>query len=578
METRANFVVVGALTLLTIVAGLGFFVWLAQFQVNRQFDYYDVLFDNVSGLSRASDVRFNGLSVGQVTSIDLSDKHPGKVSVRIEVVARTPVTDDTTAQLASQGVTGVSFVSLISGREDSPLLKRANDEVPEITGKRSVVDALSQDAPELISQSIQLVGEVKKVFGPERNAQVDRILGNIEGASAKLDTALGDFSTLSQSLKQAAGQVAAFTDRLDPIGSSVQTTLGKADAALDAANIAFAHAETALGASTGALTSAKTTFDDADAVLREKLPGIVSQLSDAVAMLHTAVAEISGGASSVLGKFGVTADTATDRLVEMKATLASLDAALATATQTLGAVGSASGSVQKLLDGEGTGLVTDARTSLAELRPGLQALDKALANDLPAITTQVEEAVATANHVIDQVGRNVATATSGIAPLTTRADATLATATQTLRDASATLAKIDGAIDTAGGAITAAEATFGSAKRVMDEDVAPTAADIRNAASQINTTATRVADDLPAVTSDLRTTIARATATIDRIDSVAAASAGPVEQFTTSGLPQLVRFAAEARALVARLDALTARLESNPAGFFLGNRAPDYRR
>ena len=157
METRANFVVIGALTLLTILAGLGFFVWLAQFQVNRQFDHYDVLFDNVSGLSPASDVLFNGLTVGKVTSIELSDKHPGKVSVRIEVAARTPITDDTTAQLAAQGVTGVSYVSLTSGREDAPLLKRADGEVPEIIAKRSLIEALSQDAPELVAQSIQLV-------------------------------------------------------------------------------------------------------------------------------------------------------------------------------------------------------------------------------------------------------------------------------------------------------------------------------------------------------------------------------------------------------------------------------------
>ena len=164
---------------------------------------------------------------------------------------------------------------------------------------------------------------MKKVFGPERTAQVDRILTNVEGASAKLDTALDDFSSLSHSLKQAAGEVAAFTDRLDPIGASVQTTLGHADEALVAARSAFARAETTLGPATGALGSAKTTFDDADKVLREQLPGIVTELSDAVATLRTAVAEIGGNASSVLGKFGDTADAAGRRLAELKTTLAS---------------------------------------------------------------------------------------------------------------------------------------------------------------------------------------------------------------------------------------------------------------
>ena len=62
METRANYVLIGACALVGILLGLGFFVWLAKFQIDRQYAYYDVLFDNVSGLSRAADVRFSGLS------------------------------------------------------------------------------------------------------------------------------------------------------------------------------------------------------------------------------------------------------------------------------------------------------------------------------------------------------------------------------------------------------------------------------------------------------------------------------------------------------------------------------------
>ena len=74
METRANYVLIGACTLVAIVLGLGFFVWLAKFQVDRQYAYYDVLFDNVSGLNRAADVRFSGLTVGQVQSLELATR------------------------------------------------------------------------------------------------------------------------------------------------------------------------------------------------------------------------------------------------------------------------------------------------------------------------------------------------------------------------------------------------------------------------------------------------------------------------------------------------------------------------
>ena len=105
--------------------GLGFFVWLAKFQIDRQYAYYDVLFDNVSGLSRAADVRFSGLSVGQVVSLELDETGSGRVRVRVEVAADTPIHEGATAQLQAQGVTGVSLVSLSPGDPAKPLLREA---------------------------------------------------------------------------------------------------------------------------------------------------------------------------------------------------------------------------------------------------------------------------------------------------------------------------------------------------------------------------------------------------------------------------------------------------------------------
>ena len=50
METRANFILIGAFTLFGILGSLGFFLWLAKVEVDRQYAYYDVLFTDVSGL------------------------------------------------------------------------------------------------------------------------------------------------------------------------------------------------------------------------------------------------------------------------------------------------------------------------------------------------------------------------------------------------------------------------------------------------------------------------------------------------------------------------------------------------
>ncbi len=44
------------------------------------------------------------------------------------------------------------------------------------------------------------------------------------------------------------------------------------------------------------------------------------------------------------------------------------------------------------------------------------------------------------------------------------------------------------------------------------------------------------------------------------------------------GLPELLRFVQEARKLVSNLERLTAKIERDPARFFLGTQSPEFRR
>lgn len=45
METRAHHVLIGLFTLLVVVAGLLFGVWLAKSHADREWHYYDVVFN-----------------------------------------------------------------------------------------------------------------------------------------------------------------------------------------------------------------------------------------------------------------------------------------------------------------------------------------------------------------------------------------------------------------------------------------------------------------------------------------------------------------------------------------------------
>ena len=67
METRANFVLIGAFTLAAILGAFAFIMWIAGYGASGTHRHYQVIFDgSVSGLSVGSNVLFNGLKVGEV--------------------------------------------------------------------------------------------------------------------------------------------------------------------------------------------------------------------------------------------------------------------------------------------------------------------------------------------------------------------------------------------------------------------------------------------------------------------------------------------------------------------------------
>ena len=101
METRANYIMVGFFVLLLAFGLLGFVLWLAKFQFEQEFARYDIVFDSaVTGLNEGSPVRYRGVRVGEVISVDLDPDRPTAIRATIEVQKRTPVRADSASTLA----------------------------------------------------------------------------------------------------------------------------------------------------------------------------------------------------------------------------------------------------------------------------------------------------------------------------------------------------------------------------------------------------------------------------------------------------------------------------------------------
>ena len=262
METKARYILVGAFTLGAIAALLGFLLWLAQVEITRSYAQYDIVFDTVSGLSQDSLVRYNGVDVGKVLSIDLDDQNPQFVRVRIEIRAATPVREDTVATLSSQGVTGVSFVALAGGSPTSEaLIAIPPAQVPLIASQPSVVQELTDAAPDLLKEAIALIEDVREFTTPENHAAITSILQNVEKVTARVD---------------------AIAARAETLATAAEGTLTRADAALG---------------------KAEAAFDSANAVMKDDIPGLIDGLKVTVSDIGDTATELKTFARTALPQY-----------------------------------------------------------------------------------------------------------------------------------------------------------------------------------------------------------------------------------------------------------------------------------
>ncbi len=336
METRANYILIGAFTLAGLLGAFGFFLWLAKFEVSRQYAYYDVLFDNVSGLSAAGGVSYNGLPVGQVISLQLDEDDPSKVRVKLEVDADIPVTEDTIAQLQSLGVTGVSYVELTGGSASGKKLPQNS----VIKSKRSAIQSLFEGAPKVLDEAVTLLENLNAVVDDKNRKSVSDILENLASASGRLDKTLSDFENLSSDLGGAAKKLGDFTDRLDQLADTAETTLTTGTETLKSV-------KTASESATAALDSAKGTIDTADRVIQDDIKPFIDRASVLAERL-----------SGLTDEGSVALATVTETFVNANKTLGSIDGAMETAKGTLDSAERAFDTANKVLN-EDIGVVMD---------------------------------------------------------------------------------------------------------------------------------------------------------------------------------------------------------------------------
>src|SRR6201991_430952 len=177
METRANFVLIGAFTLAVIAAAFGFVLWFQSLHTTMARSPLRVIFEGpAAGLRNGGSVNFNGIRVGEVISVKLDN--PRRVVALAMIENTAPIRKDTLVGLEFQGLTGVAAISLKGGEETAPVVPLDEDGVPVLTADPKAL----QDVTEAIRGRLQNINRVVA----DNQESVKNSLHNLETFTASL--------------------------------------------------------------------------------------------------------------------------------------------------------------------------------------------------------------------------------------------------------------------------------------------------------------------------------------------------------------------------------------------------------
>jgi len=199
-------------------------LWLAGSRFFQPVDTYTILFtESVSGLLPGAAVEYQGVTVGKVETIGLTQDTPPRAQVAIALQPGTPIRQDTTAHLIGSFVTGIRYIELAGGSSVAPIL----DPGAVIPVQRGGLEEFRDRAGAIAERLLDTLTRIEQGVLSEHNlTALTDFLKNMSRLTQDLRTSLAEVSTpdtrlalrqMVENLAQAAAGLKSATAAINTI-------------------------------------------------------------------------------------------------------------------------------------------------------------------------------------------------------------------------------------------------------------------------------------------------------------------------------------------------------------------------
>ena len=189
MDTKINFFKIGLFVIALVTSLLILIFWLGKFGFEKKkFDEYQIYFkESISGLKIGSSIKYKGFEVGNVNEIKLNPLNSEEIQLNIVIKKGTPIKEDNYAILGNLGITGLKYIELKGGSNDSKLLQKDENGFRIISSKTSDLTTLVDSTTDLTNELTLVLAQMKKLLADENIKTISEILGKTQNSMTNVE-------------------------------------------------------------------------------------------------------------------------------------------------------------------------------------------------------------------------------------------------------------------------------------------------------------------------------------------------------------------------------------------------------
>jgi len=213
MENRLSYILVGLFVFVLLLAGVVSIVWLGNYSNEGSFKHYQVSTkESVSGLNEKAPVKLNGVTIGEVRGIKINPKNAEEVLVIVRVEESAPIKNDTYALIQPQGITGLSFIQLQGGTNESEALKTSNDPTNYaiIHSQPSTFSRLDKTITSLSAKAEVIFDRADQILNEKNLKNLESILENSAKISSSTAKTLENIEKHNQEISRILKEAVVF--------------------------------------------------------------------------------------------------------------------------------------------------------------------------------------------------------------------------------------------------------------------------------------------------------------------------------------------------------------------------------